>query len=199
MGDYQYTAIVVTGPSGEADRARKHVTNLFHQHEIIWPIVSPLSITVNDTASFMVAPDGGKLGGTRNLECREIRHLIKEYLSRTNLYWVELTYGELTPAKIVTHTFQKTVPEEEELFTCACMDRRWHRYARGGSHWLFDLFEQGVTHVYSGMEDATVHTRAEATARLYALEMGAEKATHDELVSLRKALHSGDPQKDATT
>ena len=112
MGTIQHHAIVVTGDRDHIRGVRAEVARIAQptarDHEE-YCSCDGLSVSecillgqANAYASFMVAPDGSKVGWEQSNLGDEIRERIIEYLKLMDVDWAEVGYGEL-PATVQTH------------------------------------------------------------------------------------------------
>lgn len=190
MGDYQHHAIIVVGSTDEIAVAHQYVYDLHISGGLGTATVSSICPAMNDTCSFMVAPDGGKEGGLRSQEVDDLRARIRSYLEETRLTWVEVTFGELTPARIVHHP--NGAPNAGPLYARGHSEPVWSKVPATEA-WVDELYALGITSAYSGMESFDIHSEKEAAARLGWLQFklltqkGSEADKH-EYASLQKAL-----------
>ena len=110
MGTIQHHAIVVTADRSDIRRIREDAVRLaqatdeeLDEYDCPGLLVSEcVHGQANMFASFMVAPDGSKVGWPQSNLGDEIRERIIEYLKEQDIDWAEVGYGEL-PATVQTH------------------------------------------------------------------------------------------------
>lgn len=94
MGRIRHDAIVVTGPSEQTNLARAHAARHFADSEVHVTEVTPTA--VNNTASFLVAPDGSKEGWAESDAGDRLRAAFVKWLrveGPSMLDWIEVNFG----------------------------------------------------------------------------------------------------------